>query len=159
MLVDLLCASASIEPVRRDLELMNDVQHCRNLVAPRCVELMLLCWSSSLLRCSASACISIAFLISGCFVDNPDSSLSESILLFSSKIDSGARTPKICSSIHSGVSFVCVYPSLLMLSMLQIVSRGFPSCVDFFECSSPNPSVDVFPRILTGSPENSDWFS
>ena len=33
MLVDLLCASASIEPVRRDLELMNVVQHCRNLVA------------------------------------------------------------------------------------------------------------------------------
>ena len=33
MLVDLLCASASIEPVRRDLELMNVVHHCRNLVA------------------------------------------------------------------------------------------------------------------------------
>ena len=33
MLVDLLCASASIEPLRRDLELMNVVHHCRNLVA------------------------------------------------------------------------------------------------------------------------------
>ena len=33
MLVDLLCVSASIEPVRRDLELMNVVQHCCNLVA------------------------------------------------------------------------------------------------------------------------------
>ena len=30
---DLLCASASIEPVRKDLELMNVVHHCRNLVA------------------------------------------------------------------------------------------------------------------------------
>ena len=33
MLVDLLCASASVEPVRLDLELMGAVQHCRNLVA------------------------------------------------------------------------------------------------------------------------------
>ena len=33
MLVDLLYASASVEHVRRDLELMNVVQHCRNLVA------------------------------------------------------------------------------------------------------------------------------
>ena len=39
-LVDLLCASASIEPVRRDLELMNVVQHCRNLVALRCAKLI-----------------------------------------------------------------------------------------------------------------------
>ena len=36
MPLDLLCASASIEPLRRDLELMNDVQHCLNLVALRC---------------------------------------------------------------------------------------------------------------------------
>ena len=55
MLVDLMCASASIEPVRRDLEPMNGVLHCRNLVALRCVESRLLCWSSSLLRCSDSA--------------------------------------------------------------------------------------------------------
>ena len=48
MLVDLLCASASVEHVRRDLELMDAVQHCRNLVALRCVELILLCWSSPL---------------------------------------------------------------------------------------------------------------
>ena len=33
ILVDLLCASASMELVRRDLELMNVVHHCRNLVA------------------------------------------------------------------------------------------------------------------------------
>ena len=33
LLVDLLCASASVEHVRRDLELMDAVQHCRNLVA------------------------------------------------------------------------------------------------------------------------------
>ena len=33
MLVDLLCASASVEPVRLDLELMDAVQHCRDLVA------------------------------------------------------------------------------------------------------------------------------
>ena len=33
------------------------------------------------LRWSASACISISFLISGCFVDNPDNSLTESTLL------------------------------------------------------------------------------
>ena len=33
MLLDLLCASASIEPVRQDLELMTVVHHCRNLVA------------------------------------------------------------------------------------------------------------------------------
>ena len=48
--VDLVCASASVEPVRRDLELTNVVQHCRNLVVLRCVELVLLCWSSSLLQ-------------------------------------------------------------------------------------------------------------
>ena len=48
--VDLVCASASVEHLRRDLELMNVVQHCRNLVALRCVELILLCWSSSLLQ-------------------------------------------------------------------------------------------------------------
>ena len=34
--VDLVCASASVEHVRRDLELMNVVQHCRILVALRC---------------------------------------------------------------------------------------------------------------------------
>ena len=33
--VDLVCASASVEHVRRDLELMNVVQHCPNLVALR----------------------------------------------------------------------------------------------------------------------------
>ena len=53
MLVDLLCASASIEPVRQDLELMNVVQHCRDLVALRCVELISLCWSPSLCKLSA----------------------------------------------------------------------------------------------------------
>ena len=50
ILVDLLCASASIEPVRQDLELKNVVHHCRNLVALRCVKLILLCWSPSLLQ-------------------------------------------------------------------------------------------------------------
>ena len=50
MLVDLLCASASIEPVRQHLELMNVVHHCRNLVALRCVKLILLCWSPSHLQ-------------------------------------------------------------------------------------------------------------
>ena len=63
-----------------DLKLMNVVQHCRNLVAllvPNCFR------SAGLLplRCSASASISIAFLISGCFVHNPDNSLKESTLL------------------------------------------------------------------------------
>ena len=33
MLVDLLCASASVKPVRLNLELMDAVQHCRDLVA------------------------------------------------------------------------------------------------------------------------------
>ena len=33
MLVDLLGACASVEPVRLDLELMDAVQHCRDLVA------------------------------------------------------------------------------------------------------------------------------
>ena len=33
MLVDRLCASASVEPVRLDLKLMDAVNHCRNLVA------------------------------------------------------------------------------------------------------------------------------
>ena len=33
VLVDLLCASASVEPVRLDLELMDAVQHCRDLIA------------------------------------------------------------------------------------------------------------------------------
>ena len=33
MLVDLLCATASVEPVRLDLELVDAVQHCRDLVA------------------------------------------------------------------------------------------------------------------------------
>ena len=33
MLVAILYASASVEHVRRDLELMDAVQHCRNLVA------------------------------------------------------------------------------------------------------------------------------
>ena len=32
MFVDLLCASASVDPVRLNLELMDAVQHCRNLV-------------------------------------------------------------------------------------------------------------------------------
>ena len=50
MLVDLLCASASIEPVRRDLELMTVVQHCRNLVAFRCVELISLSFTLQTLR-------------------------------------------------------------------------------------------------------------
>ena len=49
-LVDLLCASASVGHVRRDLELMDAVQHCRTLVALRCVELIFLCWLSSLLQ-------------------------------------------------------------------------------------------------------------
>ena len=74
MLVDLLCASACA-----DFDLV-DEQHCRNLVAFR-AKLISFCGSPSLLRCSASACISIAFLISGCFVDNPDNSLTESTLL------------------------------------------------------------------------------
>ena len=76
MLIDLLCASASIEPVRRDFELMDAVQHCRNQVAFR-AKLISFCGSPSLLRCSASACISIVFLIYGCFDDNPDNSLTE----------------------------------------------------------------------------------
>ena len=33
MLVDLLCASASVEAVRLHFDLMDAVQHCRNLVA------------------------------------------------------------------------------------------------------------------------------
>ena len=33
MLIDLLCASASVEPVRLDLELMDALQYCRDLVA------------------------------------------------------------------------------------------------------------------------------
>ena len=33
MFVDLLCASASVEPVRLDLELMDALQYCRDLVA------------------------------------------------------------------------------------------------------------------------------
>ena len=33
MLDDLLCASASVEPVRPYLELMDAVQHCRDVVA------------------------------------------------------------------------------------------------------------------------------
>ena len=37
------CASASVEHVRRDLEMTNVVQHCRNRVALRCVELISLC--------------------------------------------------------------------------------------------------------------------
>ena len=39
-----------VEHVHRDLELKNVVQHSHNLVALRHVELILLCWSSSLLR-------------------------------------------------------------------------------------------------------------
>ena len=59
---------------------MNVVQHCRDLVALRCVELISVCWSPSLCKLSArlysaTACISSAFLISGCFVDNPDNNL------------------------------------------------------------------------------------
>ena len=50
MLFDLLCASASVEHVRQDLELMDAVRHCRNLVALRCVELILLCLFSLFLR-------------------------------------------------------------------------------------------------------------
>ena len=49
-LVDLLCASASVEHVRRDLELMYVVQHCPNLVDLRRAKLILLCWSPSLLQ-------------------------------------------------------------------------------------------------------------
>ena len=50
LLVDLVCASASVGHVRRDLELMDAVQHCFTLVALRCVELIFLCWLSSLLQ-------------------------------------------------------------------------------------------------------------
>ena len=203
--IEHMCASASFQHVRRDLELMNVVQHCRNLLALRCVELILLCWSPSLcklsarLMCSASACISVAYLIEAaawlrvsrssselfglgfcfcftlwncsCGICSPLSVLcwttgihhfvSESTLRYihcivssslalwdlslrrhaivnnlvdelrlgnstvcacscgarfitaavSSKIDSGTRTSTICSSIHSGVSFVCGQPS------------------------------------------------
>ena len=67
--MSLLITCASIEQVRRGLELMNVVQHFRHLVVFPRAELMLPCWSSSLckissrLRRSASVCISIAFLI------------------------------------------------------------------------------------------------
>ena len=60
--VDLLCASASVEHVRRDLELMNVVQHCRNLVAASLRQIDFALLVSFTLRCSASAYISIAFL-------------------------------------------------------------------------------------------------
>ena len=70
MIVDLLCASASIEHVRRDLGLMNVLQHCRNLVCSslRQADFALLVSftsvrSPSCLRRSASAYISIDCLI------------------------------------------------------------------------------------------------
>ena len=101
MLVDLLCASASIAPVRRDLELMNVVQHCRNLF--RYSNLILLCWSPSLLQDLLTFAVfgfrlclhclldrggkdDLSNLVldapgSGCSVDSPDNSLIESISL------------------------------------------------------------------------------
>ena len=68
-------------------------------------KLISLCWSPSSLRCSASASISIAFLISGCFVDNPDNSLTESTLLSEGLLHLHART-RICPvSLERLVSF------------------------------------------------------
>ena len=106
MLVDLFCASASMEPVRLDLELMSVVQHCRNFVALRCARLILLCWSPSLLHDLLMFAV-FGFLLhlhclldrggkddlsdlalrtfdapgSGCSIDSPDNSLIESISL------------------------------------------------------------------------------
>ena len=54
VLVELLCASASVEPVRLDFELMDAFQHCRDLVA-----FLVPNW----FRSAGSASISIAFLI------------------------------------------------------------------------------------------------
>ena len=58
--------------MRRDLELISVVQHCRNLFALRCVELILLCWSSSLSAGFPHVCVarlppasSFVFLIKG----------------------------------------------------------------------------------------------
>ena len=73
--VDLLCASASVEHVRRDLELMNVVQHCRNLVALRCVKLISLCWSPSLCGVRLPPTSPLPSY-------NPENSLVKSILLF-----------------------------------------------------------------------------
>ena len=69
-----------------------------------------------------------------------------------SKIVSGTRTSTICSSIHCGVSFVCVQPSLLVQSMLHNVLRGSPSCVRY-ECFFTKSS---FSRRVS---EISDWLS
>ena len=44
-LLKFLCASASVEHVRRDLELMYVVQHYPNLLDLRRAKLILLCWS------------------------------------------------------------------------------------------------------------------
>ena len=114
-----MCASASVEHVRQDLELMNVVQHCCNLVALRCVELMLLCWSSSLcklsarLMCSASGerdDLSNLVLDApgyGCSVDNPDNSLIESILLFKGLFQRHRVVRPILDRIASCASFNC----------------------------------------------------
>ena len=104
---DVLCASVSVEHVRRDLELTAVVQHCPNLVYLRRARLILLCLSPSLLQ-DLLTLAAIGFRLhlhclldrgerddilnrmpetfdapsSGCFVDNPDNSLIESISLF-----------------------------------------------------------------------------
>ena len=93
--------------MRLDLELTTVVQHYRNLVAFHLAELISLSWSPSLLQ-DLLTLAAIGFrlhlhclldrgerddtlnlmletfdaLSYGCFVDNPDNSLNESILLF-----------------------------------------------------------------------------
>ena len=66
------------------------------------------------------------------------------------KIGSGTRTSTICSSIHSGVS---LRPAVFagVVSVAQRETRLSSWC-QVLSVSSPNPSVNVFPRILTGSP-------
>ena len=85
---------------------MDAVQHCRTLVALRCVELILLCWSSSLLQALLTFAVlgfrlhlhclldrsgkdDLSDLVlmaydapgSGCSANSPDNSLIESISL------------------------------------------------------------------------------
>ena len=65
------------------------------------------------------------------------------------KIGSGTSTSTICSSIHSGVS---LRPTVFagVVNVAQRVTRLSSWC-QVLSVSSPNPSVNVFPRILTGS--------
>ena len=87
-----------------------------------------LCWSLSLLRRSASAYVSTAFLISGCFVDDPDNSLTGSSLL-----------PESLFQLHASDLWSHLLPGQAVTaesrSHSELSALGFCFCFTLWNCS------------------------